>query len=261
MAMPGDQADTAGACCGSLAGMTTNGAFPTGCWTWPAGCADRRQGRGSRLHLGRNTAPGGAGGGAPPPQWRPVVRGWTSPGRTPSRAPRRGCSAPCRRPCNAPRHGRGAAGRRSGKGNRPWAAAAATCTSRRNSEMPTIMIATASSRPEVPTSVMSPKAGGRQRGDGEVERIGIVGDQRVRAVLGLVDQGGHRKDEDQQVRRCAEGHLVAAKAARYPRATGGWSVGNETRGKAAGRAGRPAPRPRTAAGATPPPARRRRPRG
>ena len=44
------------------------------------------------------------------------------------------------------------------------------------------------------------EAGRGQRGDGEVERVGIVGDVLVAGVLGLVDDAGHDEDEDRQMR-------------------------------------------------------------
>ncbi len=146
MALPETKA-TAQGCCGSSAGMTTNGAFPTGCSTWRCGWADPGAGRLRREYLGKSKAQGarfsgllfgkysqGVWGQDAPiaeeegagPTTRGKECGASRAGASPRFSPalRRECSAACRRPCSGRRRGRGGAGRRWGRGNAPWPGAA-----------------------------------------------------------------------------------------------------------------------------------------
>ena len=67
------------------------------------------------------------------------------------------------------------------------------------------------SRPVVPGKRDVAEAGRGQRRDGEVQRIGIVGDLRVGGVLRLVDDPGHDEDEDREVHDREDDVLVAPK--------------------------------------------------
>ena len=53
------------------------------------------------------------------------------------------------------------------------------------------------------------KAGGRKSGHGELERIDIVHDLVVHPRLDLIDQRGHREDEDQKVQGSAQRGFVS----------------------------------------------------